>query len=63
MKWNELIRKLKKAGYVYLRDAKGSHEYWHHPDKQDSEEVISNHGAKEVGTGLASKILKRAGLK
>lgn len=27
MKWSELIKKLKKAGYVYLKDAKGSHEY------------------------------------
>ncbi len=63
MKWNELLKKLKKAGYVYLRDAKGSHEYWHHPERKGSEEVIAKHGAKEVGTGLANKILKRAGLK
>ena len=63
MKWHELIKKMKKAGYEYLRDAKGSHEYWHHPDRPGSEEVIAKHGAKEVGTGLANKILKRAGLK
>lgn len=63
MKWSELKKKLRKAGYEFLRDAKGSHEYWHHPDKKGSEEVISSHNAKEVGTGLANKILKRAGLK
>ena len=63
MKWNELIKKLKRAGYIYLRDAKGSHEIWHHPDRPGSEEVIAKHGSKEVGTGLANKILKRAGLK
>lgn len=63
MKWNELLKKLKKAGYVYLRDAKGSHEYWHHPEKPGSEIVIANHGAKEIGTGLANKIIKQAGLK
>jgi len=63
MKWSELIKKLKRAGYVYLRDAKGSHEYWHHPDKKGSEIVISKHSSKEVGTGLANKILKQAGIK
>ncbi|MDQ7949535.1 MAG: type II toxin-antitoxin system HicA family toxin [Pedobacter sp.] len=63
MKWSELKRKLKKGGYVFLRDAKGSHEYWHHPEKKGSEIVIASHDAKEVGTGLANKILKQAGLK
>ncbi|MET3115012.1 putative RNA binding protein YcfA (HicA-like mRNA interferase family) [Pedobacter sp. CG_S7] len=63
MKWNELLKKMKKAGYVYLRDAKGSHEIWHHPEIKGSEETIAKHGSKEIGTGLAKKILKRAGLK
>jgi len=63
MKWSELTKKLKKAGYVYLRDAKGSHEFWHHPDKKGSEILIAKHPSKEIGTGLAHKILKQAGLK
>lgn len=63
MKWNELLKKLKSAGYVYLRDGKGSHEYWHHPDRKDPPIVIAKHGAKEVGKGLANAILKQAGLK
>lgn len=63
MNWNELLKKLKKAGYVYLRDAKGSHEYWHHPEKTGSEIVIAKHPSKEIGTGLVNKILKQAGLK
>ena len=45
-----------------LRNAKGSHEIWHHPEIKGSEIVIANHPSKEVGTGLASKILKKAGL-
>jgi predicted RNA binding protein YcfA (HicA-like mRNA interferase family) len=45
-----------------LRNAKGSHEIWHHPEIKGSEIVIANHPGKEVGTGLASKILKKAGL-
>ncbi|PYF75058.1 HicA-like toxin of HicAB toxin-antitoxin system [Pedobacter nutrimenti] len=49
---------------MYLRDAKGSHEYWHHPGKMNEVPiVIAKHGAKEIGTGLANKILKQAGLK
>lgn len=63
MKWSELKKKLKNAGFEFLRDAKGSHEIWHHPDKENSEIVIANHASKEVGTGLANKILKQAGLK
>ena len=63
MKWNELIKKLKKAGYVYLRAAKGSHEIWHHPDKPGSEIVIANHGAKEIARGLQASLLKHTGLK
>jgi predicted RNA binding protein YcfA (HicA-like mRNA interferase family) len=63
MKWNELLKKLKKAGYVYLRDAKGSHEYWHHPEKPGSEIVIAKHGSKEIARGLQESLLKQAGLK
>jgi len=63
MKWSELKRKLKNVGYEFLRDAKGSHEVWHHPEKPNSEIIIANHPSKEIGTGLANKILKQAGLK
>lgn len=63
MKWNELTRKLSKNGWEFLRDAKGSHEYWHHPKKPGVLLIIAKHPSKEVGTGLANKILKQAGLK
>lgn len=63
MKWNELKRKLTKAGWRKLRDAKGSHQIWSNPDIENSEIVIADHGSHEVGPGLASKILKQAGLK
>ncbi|KQM68211.1 hypothetical protein ASE74_24145 [Pedobacter sp. Leaf216] len=62
MKWNELIKKLKKAGWHKLRDAKGSHEIWQNAEG-DKHVVIAFHGAKEIGPGLASSILKQAGLK
>lgn len=63
MKWSELKRKLRKEGFVFLREAKGSHEVWHHPDRPNSEMVLTSHDSKEVGTGLANKLLKQAGLK
>ncbi|WP_029277800.1 type II toxin-antitoxin system HicA family toxin [Pedobacter borealis] len=63
MKWSELKRKLKNEGFVFLREAKGSHEVWHHPDRPNSEMILTSHNSKEVGTGLAQKLLKKAGLK
>lgn len=63
MKWSELKRKLKREGFVFLRQAKGSHEVWHHPDRQNSELILCNHPSQEVGTGLANKLLKQAQVK
>ncbi|RQO79130.1 hypothetical protein DBR40_05265 [Pedobacter sp. KBW01] len=63
MKWSELKRKLKKEGFEFLREAKGSHEVWHHPQRPNSEMILTSHNSKEVGTGLANKLLKQAGLK
>ncbi|NII81753.1 MULTISPECIES: type II toxin-antitoxin system HicA family toxin [unclassified Pedobacter] len=63
MKWSELKRKLKKEGFEFLREAKGSHEVWHHPERPNSEMILTSHNSKEVGTGLANKLLKQAGLK
>lgn len=61
MKWHELKKKLKKAGFSYYRTGKGSHEIW---TNQDNKHItVCNHDAKEVGTGLANKLLKEAGLK
>lgn len=62
MKWNELIKKLKNAGWRKLRNGKGSHEIWQNADGT-KEIVIAVHGAKEIGPGLESSILKQAGLK
>lgn len=63
MKWNELKKQLSRNGWQPLREAKGSHQVWHHPEKPGITLIVANHGSKEVGTGLANKILKDAGLK
>lgn len=62
MKTNEFIRLLKKHGCFFVRQAAGSHEVWK-SSITGNEFVVPNHPAKEIGTGLANKILKQAGIK
>jgi len=54
-------KKLKIDGWEEIRQ-KGSHIIMRHPIK-NGQLVVPDHGSKEVGTGLANKILKEAGLK
>jgi len=61
MTWGELIRRLKNAGLVEQRTGKGSHRQLVNPTTGHVI-TVSVHTKKEVGTGLASKILKEAGL-
>ena len=62
MTWAELIRRLKAAGYVEQRTGEGSHRQFVHP-KTGSVITVAVHTKKEVGAGLANRILKEAGLK
>jgi len=62
MSWRELIRKLEKAGWKRDRQAKGSHEVYRHPEF-NYPIMLAQHGKKEVGSGLANDILKKAGVK
>ena len=59
--WGELIRRLKAAGYVEQRTGKGSHRQFVH-STTGKVITVSVHTKKEVGTGLAHRILKEAGL-
>ena len=61
MTWAELIRKLKAAGFVERRTGKGSHRQFIHPRTQKVI-TVAVHTKKEVGTGLAHRILRDAGL-
>ena len=61
MTWGELIRRLKAAGFLERRTGKGSHRQFVNP-ATGRIITVSVHTKKEVGTGLASKILKEAGL-
>lgn len=61
MTWGELIRRLKGAGFVERRFGKGSHRQFVHP-RTGKVITVAVHTKKEVGTGLAQRILREAGL-
>ncbi len=62
MTWAELIRKLREHGFEELRTGKGSHrQFWNSTSKKVV--TVTVHTKKEVGSGLADRILKDAGIK
>lgn len=61
MKYSELHRLIKKAGWNEVRHHGTSHVIY---SKEGFEDVsVPFHGSKEVGTGLANKIMKAMKLK
>jgi mRNA interferase HicA len=61
VKSSELERIVKKDGWYMVRQD-GSHMIMQHNTKP-GQLVVPVHGSKEVGKGLAIKILKDAGIK
>lgn len=60
MRWGEVIRKLKAAGFVEVRRGKGSHRLFRHP--QTGHEVwVAIHTKKDAGH-LGNRILREAGI-
>ena len=58
---SELIRKLKHAGFIFDRQAKGSHEIWYNPVTR-RRTVIPNHPGREIPKGTLRAIIREAGL-
>ena len=56
----EVIRKLRKAGFVFDRHAKGSHEVWYNP-KTRRRTVIPNHPGKDISKGTLRAIIQQSG--
>ena len=56
----DIIKKLEKAGWV-LRGVKGSHHVYTHPERGGH--ISVPHPKKDLGVGLANKLMKQAGLK
>lgn len=61
MKCSQLVKLLKDNGW-YVERQKGSHMIMRH-DLRSEQLVVPNHGSKEMATGTASNILKKAGIK
>ncbi len=61
MTWGEVLRKLKKAGFVEKRAGKGSHRLLVHP-ATGHEVWVAIHTKQEAGQ-LGNRILREAGVK
>ena len=59
-KYKEIVRKLKKAGFEFDRNAKGSHEIWWNPTTRARTTIPNHPGNMPEGTLRA--ILKQAGI-
>ncbi len=56
----EIIKKLRKAGFVFDRQAKGSHEIWRNPNTRRRTTIPNHPGSIPKGTLKA--IINEAGL-
>lgn len=57
-RYREIVKKLKTFGFVFDRQAAGSHEIWHNP-KTDHYTTIPNHPGN-MPEGTLRAILKQA---
>ena len=57
----DVIRKLRKAGFIFDRHAKGSHEIWYNPATH-RRTVVPNHPGRDIPKGTLKAIIEQAGL-
>jgi predicted RNA binding protein YcfA (HicA-like mRNA interferase family) len=57
----QIIRKLKKAGFIFDRQAKGSHEIWYHPLAR-RRVVLPNHPGRDAPQRTLRSIIDQSGL-
>jgi len=57
----QLIKKLKKAGFIFDRQAKGSHEIWCNPATK-RRVVIPNHPGKDIPQRTLRAIISQSGI-
>ena len=58
---SEIISGLKKAGFVFDRQAKGSHEIWYNPITR-KRTTVPNHPGIDIRKGTLKAILREAGI-
>ena len=59
-RYRDIIKKLKKLGFVLDRQAAGSHEIWYNPETENYT-TIPNHSG-DLPEGTVRAILKQAGI-
>ncbi len=57
----DVIKKVKKAGFVFDRQAKESHEIWYNPVTK-RRTTIPNHPGVDIPKGTLKAIINEAGL-
>ena len=57
----DVIKKLKRAGFVFDRQAKGSHEIWYNPTTK-RRTTIPNHPGVGIPKGTLRAIIEEAGI-
>jgi len=57
----QVIRKLRKAGFVFDRHAKGSHEIWYNPHTH-RRTTLPNHPGKDIPKSTLRAIIQQTGL-
>ena len=58
--YRDIVRKLRKAGFTFDRQAKGSHEIWWNPETRKRTTIPNHPGSLPEGTVRA--IIKQADL-
>lgn len=59
-RYGEVVRRLRRAGFLFDRHAKGSHEIWRNPTT-DRRTTIPNHPG-DLPEGTPCAILRQAGV-
>jgi len=57
MTYHALIKKLRKLGCQFVRQAPGSHEIWWNPEKE-AFTTIPHHRSKDIPKGALAAILR-----
>lgn len=57
----EVIERLRRAGFVFDRQAKGSHEIWYNPNTK-RRTVVHNHPGAAIPRATLRAILRQAGI-
>lgn len=60
--YRKLTKKLKKLGFTFYREGKGSHTLWVR-EKDKKAVPIPKHGNKDIMSGTLHMIIKQIGLK